>query len=74
MIRVQVTYAQGLVKTFITSHECRLETFANAARKLGRIRSLRFQPDVSPEEAVIEAATGNAILLREVHYDCQEEA
>lgn len=53
MICVQVTYAQGLVKTFVADPECLLAEFAETVRGFGRMRSVRFQRDISEVEAAL---------------------
>lgn len=61
--QVQVVYSQGLVKTFVAPMEIRMCDFAAVAKAFGRIRSVRFQPDVDDQAARLLCDTGNATLV-----------
>lgn len=64
---VQVTYAQGLVKTFIIDEDVTVLKFIETAKAFGRIRSVRFNNEVDAPTAALLIETGNAARVRSKH-------
>ena len=63
---VQVSFNQGLVKTFLADPNCRLFVFTDTIKRIGRVRSWRFQPDVYDGAAVrLMLDSGNAVLVED---------
>lgn len=63
--QIQIAYSQGLVKTFLASQEILLCDMVEAARRFGKLRSVRFLPDVDVVTANQMIASGNAVNLKE---------
>lgn len=62
-LQVQVVYNQGLVKIFLANQEILLAEFINAARAYGRIKVMRFMPNVDQYAAKLLVDTGNAVMV-----------
>jgi hypothetical protein len=62
-VHVQVTYAQGLVKSFIADSDVTVSRFIDVTRAIGRVRSMRFK-DVGIADADRMVAAGEAIRVR----------
>lgn len=62
-MQIQVAYNQGMVKTFLTTEETRINDFVRIARSFGRFRSVRFQPDIDAQQANAMVKAGNATMV-----------
>lgn len=66
-MQVQVAYNQGLVKLFIAPHEILLADFVGVVRAHGRIKVMRFMPNVDRAVATLLVNTGNATMVEVKH-------
>jgi len=67
LLSVQIVYRQGLVKTFIAGQETLLSDFMKIARAEGKIKVVRFLPDVEKAVADLLVRSGNATMIEMRH-------
>lgn len=59
-MHVQVVYRQGLVKEYLAG-DILLEAFMKVVRAEGKVKTVRFLPDVDQATADLLVNTGNAV-------------
>lgn len=59
-LSVQVVYRQGLVKQFIAAQNILMADFMRIVRAEGKIKAVRFLPDIDQAAATVLINTGNA--------------
>ena len=62
-IQVQVVYRQGVVKTFVAPEGMLLEDFTHVVKAQGKIKTVRFLPDIDQATADFLVSTGNAVKV-----------
>jgi hypothetical protein len=63
LLSVQVVYRQGLVKTFIAHQDILMSDFMKAVRAEGKVKTVRFMPDVEKPVADLLIHSGNAVKV-----------
>ena len=63
-IQVQVVYRQGLIKTFIAPMgEILMDEFMKVVKAEGKVKAIRFLPDLDQATADLLVSTGNAVKV-----------
>ncbi len=61
---VQVVYRQGLVKAFVAPHgEMLMEDFMKVVRAEGKVKTVRFLPDIDQAAADVLVKSGSAVKV-----------
>jgi len=59
-LSVQVVYRQGLVKQYLAPQNILMVDFMRVVRAEGKIKTIRYLPDVDRQAADLLVSTGNA--------------
>lgn len=62
-LQVQVVYRQGLVKSYLAEENILLKDFEHVVKAMGKIKTVRWLPDVDQATADLLVRTGAATMI-----------